>query len=326
MTLVQGSLREASWPYDYILIDCPPFLGAVTYNALMASDLLIMPTQAEFFSINALRNMMAMVRKVRSQGNPRLTYRLLLTMFDRRNRIHRTLTEQLRTTFGNGRSGYGDRDRYKTARKPHCWTANYLSCAKKPVRAAVPRAGSGDLNVCQRNDFATDLKVCFQTWPKMAHRQSILSQIIDQLSPAETAADEMLASAPQPDASTLTAPTIHSDPSNRIELTSPNGKATAGVPVQKNGRVKSNGTGKTGPLPTDPPASGGSNRNPTDTNHRPARQGFSLEQGSFQSAVHPWTETGARGLDKNELALMNATGESPAAIAMPLKHEIQAIS
>ena len=142
---------------------------------------------------------------------------------------------------------------------------------------------------------------------------------IDQLSPAETAADEMLASAPQPDASTLTAPTIHSDPSNRIELTSPNGKATAGVPVQKNGRVKSNGTGKTGPLPTDPPASGGSNRNPTDTNHRPARQGFSLEQGSFQSAVHPWTETGARGLDKNELALMNATGESPAAIAMPLK-------
>ncbi len=95
-------LREAKWSYDYIILDCPPFLGAVTMNALMASDLLIMPTQAEFFSINALRNMMGLVRRVRSQGNARLTYRLLLTMLDRRNRIHRSLTEQLRATFGTG--------------------------------------------------------------------------------------------------------------------------------------------------------------------------------------------------------------------------------
>jgi chromosome partitioning protein len=64
--------------------------------------MLLMPTQAEYFSINALRNMMSVVRRVRAQGNPQLTYRLLLTMYDRRNRIHRTLSEQLRTTFGNG--------------------------------------------------------------------------------------------------------------------------------------------------------------------------------------------------------------------------------
>jgi chromosome partitioning protein len=101
-TMLVKALREENWAYDYVILDCPPFLGAVTYNALMASDLLIMPTQAEYFSINALRNMMGLVRRVRSQGNPRLTYRLLLTMFDRRNRIHRTLSEQLRSTFGNG--------------------------------------------------------------------------------------------------------------------------------------------------------------------------------------------------------------------------------
>jgi chromosome partitioning protein len=100
--ILSKAFRDESWPYDYIIFDCPPFLGAVTQNALMASDLLIMPTQAEFFSINALRNMMSMVREIRVQGNPRLTYRLLLTMFDRRNRIHRTLNEQLRTTFGSG--------------------------------------------------------------------------------------------------------------------------------------------------------------------------------------------------------------------------------
>ncbi len=101
-TALSVALREANWAYDYIIMDCPPFLGAVTFNALMASNLLIMPTQAEFFSINALRNMMALVRRVRTQGNSALTYRLLLTMFDRRNRIHRTLTEQLRSTFSNG--------------------------------------------------------------------------------------------------------------------------------------------------------------------------------------------------------------------------------
>lgn len=101
-TVLSRALRQADLSYDYILIDCPPFLGAVTLNALMASNLLIMPTQAEFFSINALRNMMNMVRRVRSQGNALLTYRLLLTMYDRRNRIHRTLSEQLRLTFGSG--------------------------------------------------------------------------------------------------------------------------------------------------------------------------------------------------------------------------------
>jgi chromosome partitioning protein len=100
--IMHKALNEANWSYDYILIDCPPFLGATTINALTASDLLIMPTQAEFFSINALRNMMSVVRRVRAQGNPQLTYRLLLTMYDRRNRIHRTLGEQLRSTFGNG--------------------------------------------------------------------------------------------------------------------------------------------------------------------------------------------------------------------------------
>ncbi len=101
-TALKKALRGQSWTYDYIILDCPPFLGAITTNALTASDMLLMPTQAEFFSINALRSMMSLVRKIRAQSNPQLTYRLLLTMFDRRNRIHRTLSEQLRATFGNG--------------------------------------------------------------------------------------------------------------------------------------------------------------------------------------------------------------------------------
>lgn len=102
-TILRQALRDhGGLYYDYILIDCPPFLGAVTYNALLAADMLLMPTQPEFFSIHALRNMMALVRRVRGQSNPHLTYRLLVTMYDRRNKTHRTLSEQLRTSFSSG--------------------------------------------------------------------------------------------------------------------------------------------------------------------------------------------------------------------------------
>ncbi len=101
-SILQYNLNNLSKDYAYVIMDCPPFLGAVTLNALVASHLLIIPTQAEFFSIYALRNLMGLVRRVRNQYNPRLTYRLLLTMVDRRNRTHRTMSEQLRSSFDSG--------------------------------------------------------------------------------------------------------------------------------------------------------------------------------------------------------------------------------
>lgn len=100
--LLKDMLSKLNGNYDYILIDCPPFLGAITQNALIASDFLILPTQAEYFSVYALRNMMSLIRQVRSKGNSKLRYRLLITMFDKRNGIHRTLADHLRATFNNG--------------------------------------------------------------------------------------------------------------------------------------------------------------------------------------------------------------------------------
>ncbi|MFH1186238.1 MAG: ParA family protein [Chloroflexota bacterium] len=95
---------EAAAPlaYDYVFLDCPPFLGAITINALSAADLLIIPTQAEYFSAYALRNMMALIRRVRQESNPGLGYRILITLLDRRNRTHRSIQEQLQNTFGEG--------------------------------------------------------------------------------------------------------------------------------------------------------------------------------------------------------------------------------
>lgn len=101
-SILTKAFQMASWDFDFIILDCPPFMGALTINALVASDLLIIPTQAEFFSVNSLKNMMNMVRLIRSRGNSQLTYRLLLTMYDRRNRIHRSMAEELRTKFQNG--------------------------------------------------------------------------------------------------------------------------------------------------------------------------------------------------------------------------------
>jgi len=101
-TTLQRAIENNLSGYEFIIFDCPPFLGAVTLNALVTSNLLLIPTQAEYFSIYALRNLMNLVRRVRGQYNPGLTYRLLLTMYDKRNRIHRNLNEQLYTTFGNG--------------------------------------------------------------------------------------------------------------------------------------------------------------------------------------------------------------------------------
>ena len=100
--LLREAIQGAVLPYDYTLLDCPPMLGAITLNALTAANLLIIPTQAEYFSAYALRDMMALVRRVRSETNPALAYRILITLLDQRNRTHRTIREQLQQTFGAG--------------------------------------------------------------------------------------------------------------------------------------------------------------------------------------------------------------------------------
>jgi chromosome partitioning protein len=102
MTTLRSTLQNATLPYEYIVLDCPPALGAITLNALSAADLLIIPTQAEYFSAYALRNMMGTIRRVRQESNPNLAYRILVTLLDRRNRTHRNIFEQLQATFGQG--------------------------------------------------------------------------------------------------------------------------------------------------------------------------------------------------------------------------------
>ena len=89
-------------PYDYVLIDCPPTLGKIMIDTLLVSDFLIIPTQSDYFSAYALKDMMDLIAKVRHDGNPNLIYRILITLFDKRNRIHHSIKNQLSYTFSGG--------------------------------------------------------------------------------------------------------------------------------------------------------------------------------------------------------------------------------
>ena len=81
--------------YDTVLIDCPPSFGTLTLNALTAADLLIIPVQCEYYAVHSLRQTVELATLVRNRTNPRLTYRVLVTMYDRRNRICQLILDQM---------------------------------------------------------------------------------------------------------------------------------------------------------------------------------------------------------------------------------------
>lgn len=86
--------------YDFILIDCPATMGFITFNALAAADLLIIPTQSEFFSAYALQTMFSVVVGVRKKYNPKLKYRILVTQLDLHLRDHNNILNQLQKHLG----------------------------------------------------------------------------------------------------------------------------------------------------------------------------------------------------------------------------------
>lgn len=74
--------------YDYVIIDCPPAVGILTVNALVASDACIIPVQCEYFSLEGLNQVLNAIELVRSNMNPSLKIEgLLFTMFDARTRL-----------------------------------------------------------------------------------------------------------------------------------------------------------------------------------------------------------------------------------------------
>jgi chromosome partitioning protein len=96
---LREALRRMSVAYDFVLMDCPPSFGTMTLNALTAADMLIIPVQCEYYAWRSLRPMLELVTIVREKTNPALRYRLLVTMYDVRSRIHRLILEQIGRLF-----------------------------------------------------------------------------------------------------------------------------------------------------------------------------------------------------------------------------------
>lgn len=88
--------------YDFIIIDCPPSLGVMTVNALVAADYLIVPLQCEYFAMEGLGYLLNTMRLVKTQWNPGLALGgILLTMFDQRNLLSHRVSDDVRQHFGD---------------------------------------------------------------------------------------------------------------------------------------------------------------------------------------------------------------------------------
>lgn len=99
--VLKGYVDTVRDKYDYILIDCMPSLGMMTFNALCAADTVIIPTQPEFLSAKGLEQLLSTISKVKKHINPKLEIEgILLTMTDNRTRFGRGLVSLIRSQYG----------------------------------------------------------------------------------------------------------------------------------------------------------------------------------------------------------------------------------
>ncbi len=93
-------LNDSRDTYDYILIDCPPSLSLLTVMALVSSNSLLVPLQTEFFALEGLTQLMKTIERIKVSLNPELSIRgILLTMYDKRNKLSSQVEKEARDYF-----------------------------------------------------------------------------------------------------------------------------------------------------------------------------------------------------------------------------------
>ena len=99
---LRRALSRLSASYDYTFIDCPPGLGLLTLNGLVAAATVLVPLQCEFFALEGLSQLLGTIERVRADFNPGLALEgILLTMFDRRNNLSEQVAVDVRRYLGD---------------------------------------------------------------------------------------------------------------------------------------------------------------------------------------------------------------------------------
>jgi len=101
-TFLHQAISPLKSHYDYILIDCPPALNALTLNALMAADSVLIPMQCEYLAMEGLVALLDTIQQVQASVNPRLELEgVLRTMYDARSRLCVDVSKQLQAHFAD---------------------------------------------------------------------------------------------------------------------------------------------------------------------------------------------------------------------------------
>lgn len=97
---LKNALEPLTTSYDYILIDCPPSLGILTINALVAADGLVVPMQCEYYSLEGLSQLMLSVKQIKKRYNPKLQLTgILITMYNGRLNLSTQVMDELKKYY-----------------------------------------------------------------------------------------------------------------------------------------------------------------------------------------------------------------------------------
>ena len=101
-TILTEALAPVLPEYDYVLVDCPPSLGLLTVNTLVAADSVLIPIQCEYYALEGLTQLLNTIRLIQRNLNPRLAIEgVLLTMYDQRLNLSRQVAAEASKYFGD---------------------------------------------------------------------------------------------------------------------------------------------------------------------------------------------------------------------------------